>query len=617
MNERCSNKIEISRSFFLYAFLLLPLYGISQVTTDSVFFLATKKGLIGKIGKSVSVNGNSTTNPLNGVIKNAADFEPYQGNIIKEIRIIKPGFNQTVTDTLLKQNFCSTIGNKLHTKTKEQIILNNLFFSIGDSLYPNLLADNEKFLRDLSFVQDAKISIQDPDQLGDSIVVNVYVKDVFPLGGSVSEASPDLISFELNNDNLFGLGNRIQVQQLIDVRRNPAYGLGIEYLQRNIGGTFINLAVGYQNQNPTFNTGFREENALYLRTELPLVSPYHVFTGGFDIGRFFTSNYYSNDSIYNAAYKYSYRIADGWIGYNIGARKQLGLNFISRKKRLISIRALNRRFLDIPNINKTLYDSRYSDITGVLSSFTIFKQDFYHSNFIYGFGRNEDIPIGYNFSVTGGWAERNDLSRPYIGVDFQKNFLNKKKAYFNVNFKAGGFFYKKEIEDFAILGSIELFTKLRQLKASTWYNRHFLSASAAHQFNTKLNDPLFLSSIYGLPNVNNTGAFASTRYTFNEEWVFYNTWKLVGFRFAPFAFVNFTILNAGAGIFRDGEGYGAIGAGARTRNENLVFGTIELKAFYYPRTVGSMNNWTITLSTDLRFRYVTQLIRRPDFVQVN
>ncbi|MGL1696783.1 hypothetical protein ACSTH7_25445, partial [Vibrio parahaemolyticus] len=115
----------------------------------------------------------------------ADDFEPYKGNIIKEIRIVKPGFNKTVSDTLLKKNFISTLGDKLHTKTKEQIIRNNLFFDVGDSLYPNLLADNEKFLRDLSFVQDARIKVQDPDLLGDSVVVIVYVKDVFPFGGSV------------------------------------------------------------------------------------------------------------------------------------------------------------------------------------------------------------------------------------------------------------------------------------------------------------------------------------------------------------------------------------------------------------------------------------------------
>jgi hypothetical protein len=68
---------------------------------------------------------------------------------------------------------------------------------------------------------------------------------------------------------------------------------------------------------------------------------------------------------------------------------------------------------------------------------------------------------------------------------------------------------------------------------------------------------------------------------------------------------------------KTGDIYAALGGGARTRNENLVFGTIELKAYYYPRITGTMSQFNITLNTDLRFRYISQLIKRPDFVVVN
>jgi hypothetical protein len=66
-----------------------------------------------------------------------------------------------------------------------------------------------------------------------------------------------------------------------------------------------------------------------------------------------------------------------------------------------------------------------------------------------------------------------------------------------------------------------------------------------------------------------------------------------------------------------GDIYSAIGGGVRTRNENLVFGTMELKAYYYPRLTGNLMPWNITFNTDLRFRYVSQLIKRPDFAIVN
>ncbi|MCW3087346.1 MAG: hypothetical protein JWQ78_732, partial [Sediminibacterium sp.] len=101
------------------------------------------------------------------------------------------------------------------------------------------------------------------------------------------------------------------------------------------------------------------------------------------------------------------------------------------------------------------------------------------------------------------------------------------------------------------------------------------------------------------------------------ESVFYNTWKFVGFSFAPFIFSNVTYLKPIGRYLETGDIYTAIGGGVRTRNENLVFGTMELKAYYYPRTTGPMSQWNVTFNTDLRFKYISQLIKRPDFVVVN
>ena len=99
--------------------------------------------------------------------------------------------------------------------------------------------------------------------------------------------------------------------------------------------------------------------------------------------------------------------------------------------------------------------------------------------------------------------------------------------------------------------------------------------------------------------------------------VFYNTWKLVGFSFAPFSFANFTYLKTQGKDFQTGDIFMAIGGGVRTRNENLVFGTIELKAYYYPRTTTNTNQWNITVNSNIIFKYNSQLINRPDFIKVN
>jgi hypothetical protein len=594
------------------------MYAQQTAQADTVFFLAHKKGLLGKIGRGLSVNNTDPLLPAEGAVKNEAAFNPYRGKIIRHILVQKIGFTKSVNDTVkVVKNLFNDIGDALHKGTAQKVILHNLFFAPGDSVYPYLMADNERFLRALTYLQDARITIQSDAGNMDSVDVIVLSKDVFPVGGSLEEGSDKMASFEVNDDNLFGSGNRLQIRNLFDADRKPHYGIGFEFLKRNLAGSFVNLALGYRNEAPAFNSGRREEKNLYLQGELPLVSPYHVWTGAFEIAQHFTENSYRPDSLYVSDFKYRYRIIDAWVGYNIGARKQLQQNFKSRFKKLISLRGVKRSFQDVPNLFKTNYNIGYSNLVSVLGAFTIFEQDYYHTNFLYGFGRNEDVPEGFSMSLIGGWTNRNLISRPYMGFDYQRNYFSNRKNYINYILRLGSFYNNGRFEDISFLTSVEYFTKLRKLGQGSWYVRHFLSGSITQLGNTVLNDPLRLTSDYGIPQLFNPDLKASTRLTFNWETVCYNTWKFVGFSFAPFAYTNITYLKPFGAPLATSDLYTALGGGVRTRNENLVFGTMELKAYYYPRTTGSMNQWNITFNTDLRFKYVSQLIKRPDFAVVN
>jgi hypothetical protein len=204
-----------------------------------------------------------------------------------------------------------------------------------------------------------------------------------------------------------------------------------------------------------------------------------------------------------------------------------------------------------------------------------------------------------------------------LGYDYQRFYFNNKKNYNNFVIRLGGYYGDGRIEDISFLTGVESFTRLRKLGNSRWLLRHFISGSFTQLINTRLNDPLRLSSIYGIPEFNNILFKASTRITTNGESVFYNTWKFFGFNFAPFVFGNISFLKEQRRDLITGEIYAAIGTGVRTRNENLVFGTMELRAFYYPKVTSSMNNWNITFNTALQFKYNSQLVSRPEFVIVN
>ena len=586
---------------------------------DSTFLLRSKKGIFKKLGDAIWIDAPQfEVQNTNSVFKNEFAFKKFKGKIINQIQISSVSYETSFNDTMQSgKKIKRAVEEALYNSTTNKTMLRNLFFTTGDTLYPYLIADNEKFLRELAFIQDARIiaSIDPADSNG--VVINIQWKDIFPFGGSANLGSLQSFNAEVNHNNLLGLGDKIQINALYDLDRRPLAATGFEYIKRNLFGSFLNLTVGIDKFKPAFNSGRREEHARYIKGELPLVSPYHSFTGGFEFGKYEANNNYNTLLSYQHLYKYAYGIMDGWMGINIGAGLRIKDNLQTRLRKFISFRAVSKRFSHLPDTAILKYNIHYSNIDAGLIAFNIFKQEYYHTNYIYGFGRNEDVPEGYNLSVVSGLTQRNSRTRPYIGIDYERDYFTNQENYTNFILKLGGYMHNGSLEDISFLSSLNYFTALKKLSNPKWSKRNFVELSATQQLNTILNEPLFLRSEFGIPTFRNDNIQAATRVSCNLESVYYNMVKYYGFSFAPFVFVNTSYIKLIGEAIQKGSIYTALGLGCRTRNENLVFGTIELKAYYYPRTISNMTPLNVTLTTGLKFRYNSQLIRRPDFVQLN
>jgi len=586
---------------------------------DSTFLLKSKKGIFKKLGDAIWIDAPQFNMQNNsGVIKNESPFTKYKGKIINQIQVNSVSYEIPFNDTMpSSKKIIRAVEEALYNSTTNKTMLKNLFFNTGDTLYPYLIADNEKFLRELAFIQDARIvaSIDPADSNG--VIMNIEWKDIFPFGGSGNIGSIESFNAEINHNNIFGLGDKIQINALYDLDRRPLAATGFEYIKRNFMGSFLNLTFGIDKIKPAFNSGRREEYARYIKGDLPLVSPYHSFTGGFEFGTYASSNTYNTRLPYQHMYKYAYGMMDGWMGINIGAGLRVKDNLQTRLRKFISFRAMSKRFSEIPDTANIKYNIHYSNIDAGLVALNIFKQEYYHTSYIYGFGRNEDVPEGYSFSVVSGLTQRNTKTRPYLGIDYERDYFSEQKNYTNFILKLGGYLHNGSLEDISFLSAVNYFTTLKKLSNPKWSKRNFVQISATQQVNTILNEPLYLRSEYGIPTFKNDNIQAATRVSCNIESVYYNMVKYYGFSFAPFVFVNSSYIKLIGEAVDKASIYTALGLGCRTRNENLVFGTIELKAYYYPRTISNMTPLNISLTTGLRFRYNSQLIRRPDFVQMN
>ena len=610
VERSCMKKLFFYFLPFCFAFACESAY--SQVKEPEQPFFMKKKGLLKRLGKSIY----RETLPEQ-TIKAVDPFLAFKGKTIRHISIAPTGFNRIIHDTLgVKKTFVSGLADLFHRNTLPPVIRKNLFFKEGDIVRPLLLTDNEHFLRDLPFLQDALIVLHSDTLAPNTVDVIIITRDVFSLGGSLKISSAQKGEVSIKDENILGTGNKAEFSSLVDKERDPAYAPAFSIIRRNIGGSFIDLSAGYSAYNRAFNSGRADENNVYLSLDKPFVSRYTPWTGGASFSYHETANSYIDDSLYYIDFKYRYLTTDIWGGYNIGYRNKKNKDSEKRLRHFVALRSFYNNFYVVPGRFKTDYNYSYADMNGMLLSYTLYRQNFYRANFIYGFGRNEDLPEGITATVIGGYTNKQGLKRPYYGTQFEATHVCASGAFTDYTMQAGSFIMDKKLQDADIMIGLDRFTRLYRI-SHAWSNRNFLSVNFTRQFRTMLNEPLRLQSSFGLPYFRNNTDAADARGTARFESVFYNTHKLLGFRFAPFVFSDVSCLKPLFDPAAKTKGYTAVGGGFRTRNENLVFGTIEVRGYYFPRTYPGMPAWKIEFNTNIRFKYNSSFIRRPDIISPN
>ncbi|HEY6083208.1 MAG TPA: hypothetical protein VIU45_07100, partial [Chitinophagaceae bacterium] len=322
--------------------------------------------------------------------------------------------------------------------------------------------------------------------------------------------------------------------------------------------------------------------------------------------------FHKPDSLF---YDYAYNVYDGWAGYNIGTKKLLESNNSIRDRRFLALRYMKDKFFQKPYQIGENYDPVYNDKQALLAQLTFFRQDFYKTNYIYGFGTTEDVPYGYNVAIIAGWYKQLDLKRPYAGIDANRYIVTDKGDFIQYFLRTGSFLEKGKLQDAGVLLAANMYSRL--FLFHTFKIRQYLQASYTRLFNRITYMPLKINNPYGLEYFNSDSITGAQRISLYAETFLFTNYKLLGFKFAPFAFGNLSLLTPEHENFSRSDLYTGIGGGLRTRNENLAFGTIELRLIYFPRKTIFSNPFQLTLNTDIRFRFNRTYVKAPDFIQLN
>jgi hypothetical protein len=130
-------------------------------------------------------------------------------------------------------------------------------------------------------------------------------------------------------------------------------------------------------------------------------------------------------------------------------------------------------------------------------------------------------------------------------------------------------------------------------------------------FNQDVKQGITINDSNGLLGFKPDSLVGNQRLTYSQEELIFTPWKVLGFRLAIVARADFSLIQRTGGLFESQNFFSGFSLGLRTRNENLVFNTMEMRLFFYPKTVEGINPYLFKINSNFRIRYPTNLVNKP------
>jgi hypothetical protein len=508
-------------------------------------------------------------------------FDVYRG---KQIRYVYYNrlkvFGTTIEDTTVVPNKLIRFANRLHYDTRTWVIKQSLFFREGDTVNAYKLVDNERYLRRLPFILDARIYVINSYENNDSIDIVVVTKDVFEYGTTISSLNGTKAAATVFNNNLLGAGQKVALGASWDNSYSPQWRTGASYTKYNVGGTFADVAVGYTMLNDRINADTGQyENSAYITINRPLYSTWASFTGGVTVSVNKSVNIFSLPA---SEYRdYQYNLIDFWGGYNFTNQyKKTGYNSESPNFG-IEGRSFNMNFTKRPDQPYLDTVPNYNNHNFVMGQFVVYHQDFFKTNYFFGFGRTEDIPLGYTYAASFAFDKWDSLKRPYTAIQIQRYWLPGKNLV-STTLGFGGFWEHGQSQDAVFHIATDYYSNLFRFKGQKL--REFLHGDYLICFNPVIykSMPLNINKENGIYGYRMTQFQNYQRLNLSAQTNYYSPISIYGFKFNFYLLLQASLLAPQKENIFQSLLYTGFTLGCQIRNENLSFNTLQISASYQP-----------------------------------
>ncbi len=538
--------------------------------------------------------------PKSRLEKSENPYLQYEGKVIDKIIVRDLEiFGTDIKDTT-KHSDKSIVAfmNKLHFSTKPRVIKHNLLFNEGTILHPNEMADNERVLRTLPFIKDARIYVKEPDDGDYKVDLVVVTKDVFPLTFDISPGDLSDSRFGFSHINLFGTGHELETDMVINDRQDGSFGYDLFYRVPNIKGYFVTGELNYAN---SFN-----KEGVGIRAFRDFITPDIRYAGGAKINLFRRREIrLGNGQIVRSPsemerdlgtiFNFKEFEQDIWIGRSYRSFYNPPQERIKERLRfLVAGRINNIRFVDRPDVDANT-NRLFHHRTRFLGSVGFSSRRYYKDQLVKAFGRTEDIPAGNLIQFTGGYEIAEFGNRVYAGTKASKGGFFSHFGYIRSELQLGGFFKSGSFEQGVIQTKFNYFTHL--------YTLHFFKIRQFVDIDYTLGvrrfdlEVLDINEENGLRGLGSNFLAGTQRLSLKAETVVFTPLYLASFRVALFSFTDVGFLSSNQKSPFSGPLYGSLGMGIRLRNDNLAFSTIQLRFAFFVNPPIDEDNRQFSFST--------------------
>ncbi|MDQ3110794.1 MAG: hypothetical protein M3R17_12945 [Bacteroidota bacterium] len=544
-------------------------------------------------------------------VKSENPYMKYQGRVIRAINI------QTLDVTGAKktikfkaQRYLDSTFDAVHIKTKPSVIRNNLLFDVGDTVNAYLLANNEKNLRDLSFIQDARIYIDTLTATSDSVDVIVITKDLWTIGLIFSSNPGDWYRYSLFDANFLGYGQRLQVFAIQRFENTPDWGYGVMYSKKNIKGSFIDFSAGYSNMNDITRVGPENEEGFYVRVSKPYLLPTSNFMWSLETSLNRSINLRERDPLDFKNYTCLY--GDAWGAYSLSRKRTEERRLRKGEGIYLALRVQKKYFLERPWQVGEQYSTGLNDQWSTIGSVTFFKEKFYKTRYVTGFGKTEDVPYGYKMTVFSGFQYQLFHPRYYAAVEAIKEYALPEGGFGFLRLYMGGFLGRGKPQDMMLLSKAYWYTRAFHLGLTKIRQKFFCSYSIVR-------NPLFanwatINGTNGISWFRSSLVYGRQRMVAGTETTAWFPYPVLGFRIQAFLTAQIAQVGMDKDYLFDNRLYGGFGTGVRIKNENLAFKTLELRAFYFPNAPADIGAIVLDLSIYFDLKFSQSPVSSPTFI---